>query len=265
MITALLRCFKEIEAGTPEEARREVNAMSEHYKRFPSLWGRLHLSLLQYYIDKGVLDTASSIAEDVLKFYAKEEGMVAAAQIAQGHIYLHRGQKEKAKELFDLCITAHLNVDGIWGAWMALADIYKYDFHFNDALTIYQKIRRESQPATYLKWMAAIEAADLIGRKSRDQRDSLLRIVISEPHPFPVPRLIARFYLGDVRENDFKGKWETFFPGDETYLFYLARKAAMNKEQVIAGLFLNELKRSLPKHRWDYFRVLKIINNLENW
>ncbi|MBN1576617.1 MAG: protein kinase [Chitinispirillaceae bacterium] len=265
MINALLRSHKAMVRGAPDEAHREIAAMSDHYKRFPSVWGRLHLDLLQFYIDKGVLDTAFSIAENVIKIYAKDESVVAAAQIAQGHIYLHRGQKEKAKEMFDLCITAHLNLDGIWEAWMALADIYNYDFRFRDALTIYQKIHRESPSGAILNWMAAIEAADCIGRKNIRQRDSLLQTVITGAHPFPLPRLIARYYLGIIRETEFKGQWEKFFPGDRGYLFYLARKAAVNKEQVIAGIYLNELKRSLPKQRWDYFRAIKIINNLENW
>ncbi len=265
ILTALLRCSKKIETGALKEAYREITAMTDYYKKFPSIWGKLHLNLLQKYIEKGSLDTACSIAEDVIRLYAKEEGIVAAAKIAQGNINLHRGLKDKAKELFDLCITAHLNAEGIWEAWMALADIYKYDFQFNDALTIYRKIRRECQPGSIFKWMASIEAADLMGRKNVRQRDSLLSTVVSEPHPFPVPRLIARFYLGEIRENEFKEKWDRFFPKDRTYLFYLARKAAINKEQIIAGLFLNELKRSLPKQRWDYFKAMKIINNLENW
>ncbi|MBN1308149.1 MAG: tetratricopeptide repeat protein, partial [Chitinispirillaceae bacterium] len=265
MTSALLRSHKAMMAGAPDEALRTIAAMSEHYKRFPRVWGRLHLELVRFYIDKGILDTAFSIAENIMKIYAKDEGVVAAAQIAQGHIYLHRGRKEKAKDMFDLCITAHLNVDGIWEAWMSLADIYNYDFRFKDALTIYQKIHRESPPEAFLNWMAAIEAADCVGRKNLRQRDSLLQTIADGAHPFPLPRLIARFYLGVIPETDFKEKWEKAFPGDRGYLFYLARKAAINKEQVVARIYLNELKRSLPKHRWDYFRAIKIINNLENW
>jgi hypothetical protein len=77
--------------------------------------------------------------------------------------------------------------------------------------------------------------------------------------------MIARYYLGMIRENEFKERWEQFFPGDYSYLIYLARKASSNSEDVVAGLYLNNLKKKLPKRRWNYFRVLKILNNLENW
>jgi tetratricopeptide (TPR) repeat protein len=249
----------------PSAARREISILSDYYNLFPEKWGRLHLSLLYHYLDNGSLDTALSVSEEMMSVYKKKEYFVAAAQTAQGHIYLHRGKKEKANELFDRCITAHLNTDGVWEAWMALADIYKYDFRYNDALTIYQKIFRESTPSIAVHWMAAVEAADLIGREDAPRRDSLLGVVISEPHPFPVPRMIARLYLGILPENRFKELWERFFPGDRSYLIYLARKAMINKEQIVAGLYLNDFKRQLVKRHWDYFKTLKILHNLENW
>ncbi|MBN1758473.1 MAG: protein kinase [Chitinispirillaceae bacterium] len=263
--TALLRSYNAIDTGNPGFAFREINAMSDFYKRYPQLWGRLQLALADYYIDHLDLDSAFAVTKELLRFYTRDEETTAAAQIVQGTIYLHRGQKEKAKELFDLCITAHINVNHVWEGWMALADIYKYDFKYRDALTIYQKIHRESPPSTELNWMAAVEAADLIGRQNVVQRDSILRSVITGHHPFPVPRLIARFYVDSLRENEFKERWERFFPGDRSYLFYFARKAIMNNEQVVAGIYLNDLRRKLTKQRWDYFKVIKIINNIENW
>jgi len=265
MTITLLRSYKAMLSGHPDLAHREVDALVEYYRKFPTMWGKLHCDLMQNYIDRGVLDTAASIAEDIMKDYAKDERFVAAAKMANGTILLHRGQKEKAKEAFDLCIAAHLNAEGIWDAWMALADIYRYDFKFKDALTIYQKVRRECPPSSAVAWMAAVEAADLIGRDNPQQRDSLLQTVVSADHPFPLPRLIANLYLDSLREIGFKDRWELLYPGDKTYLYYLARKAAMKNEQVVASIYLNELKRSLPKQRWLYFKVLKIINNVANW
>ena len=263
--TALLRCYDAIETDNPGRAFRETGTMADLYKRYPQYWGRLQLALADYYIDHLKLDSAYAVTEDLLRLYTRDEETTAAAQIEQGIIYLHRGQKEKAKEMFDLCITAHLNVNRVWEGWMGLADIYKYDFKYRDALTIYQKVHRESPPSTELNWMAAVEAADLTGRTNPVVRDSLLQVVITAHHPFPLPRMIAGFYLDSLRENEFKERWERFFPGNRAYLFYFARKAMMNKEQVVAGIYLNDLRRKLPKQRWDYFKVIKIINNLENW
>jgi serine/threonine protein kinase/tetratricopeptide (TPR) repeat protein len=265
MLSTLLRCSKSMDTGNLRDAFMEINTMSDIYRRYPYQWGKLHLKLLDNYIQRGELDTANRLVQDIRKIYGREESLNAAARIASGYIYLHRGQKEKAKEMFDLCITAHINVDGVWEAWMALADIYKYDNRFHDALTIYQKIHRESSRSLPLNWMAAIEAADLIGRERPAARDSLLRETAAANYPFPVPRMIANLYLGNLPEKEFKARWEMFYPGDDTYLMYLGRKAAINDEQVVAGIYVKELKRKLSKRRWDYFKTLKIVNNIENW
>lgn len=265
MTFALIRNHRFLRLGRPSTALHEISMLSDYYHLFPEKWGRLHLSLLYHYLNNFSLDTALSVSEEMMSRFKKEEYFVAAAQTAQGYIYLHKGKIEKANDLFDRCITAHLNTDGVWDAWMALADIYKYDFRYGDALTIYQKIFRESTPSIAVHWMAAVEAADLIGRKNGLGRDSLLNVVVSGPHPFPVPRMIARLYLGEMPENRFKEKWERFFPDDRSYLICLARKAMIHKEQIVAGLYLNDLKRKLPRRHWNYFRTVKILNNLENW
>lgn len=265
MTSALVRSYLSIEQGNPQEAKREILTMMEQYKRYPHRWGKLYLSLLNYYIDKGELDSGFVIAENISSEYEKDESIDVAAQIAEGTIYLHRGQVEKAKELFDRCITAHINIDGVWGAWMRLAEIYAYNFKYRDALTIYTKVHRESAPATDVCWMAAVAAAELYDAKNAALRDSLLRAVVSESHPFPVPRLIARYYLDQIRDSEFKEQWEQLFPDDRSYLLIFARKAVFNNEKVVAALYLNDLKRNLPVQRWNYFRVLKIRANLDRW
>jgi len=265
MTITLLRSYQAMCNSAPGDAHREIDALVEYYKRYSNIWGRLHCELMNDYIDRGVLDTAQTVADDIMKHYARNERYVAAAKIAKGTILLHRGQKDRAREEFDLCIAAHLNADGIWDAWMALADIYRYDFKFKDAITIYQKISRECPPSAMVSWMAAVEAADLIGREDPVLRDSMLNVVATAEHPFPLPRLIANLYLDTLREIGFKERWEVLYPGDRTYLYYLARKAALKDEQIVATIYLNELKRSLPKQRWIYFKVIKILNNIENW
>jgi serine/threonine protein kinase/tetratricopeptide (TPR) repeat protein len=265
MTITLLRSYNAMESGRPDLADREINALAEYYKKYPYIWGNFHLALLQDYIDRGALDTADEIANDIIKIYAKDERLLVAAITAQGTILLHRGLKEKAKAAFDLCIAGHLNAEGIWDVWMALAEIYKYDSKSQDALAIYQKIHRECPPSVMVNWMAAIEVADIMGKDNAAYRDSLLNYVATGSHPFPLPRLIANLYLDTLREMGFKERWEALYPGDRTYLYYLARKAAMKNESVVATIYLNELKRNLSKQRWLYFRVLKVLNNVDNW
>lgn len=265
MTMTLLRSYRAIQEGSPEIAHREINALIDYYKKYPHLWGRLHLSLLQNYISRGVYDTAYSVAEEIIAHYPKKGRYVVAAKIAQGTILLHRGQKENAKDIFDACIAAHLNDEGIWDAWLSLADIYRSDFKYHDAQTLFLKVYRESPPSTMAHWLAAVDAADCIGQEDIVRRDSLLSLVAAPEHPFPLPRLIAQLYLDTLREIGFKERWEQLYPGDRTYLYFLARKAAMRKEHVVAAIYLNELKRALPKQRWMYFKVVRILGNVENW
>ena len=265
MTTMLLSVHKTMESGDLGAAYREIVNMSEHYKRYPYQWGRLHLELLKTYMKSGKFDTAMTVSNDIMEHYSRDDDFAAAAKIAQGMIYLHRGRKENAVELFDRSITAHINSGNVWEAWMALADIYRYDFRYRDAVTIYRKIHREAPPASIYHWLSVVDAADLKGQQEILIRDSLLQTVIMGEHPFPLPRLVARFYLDSIRESDFREQWSKIAPDDRSYLFYLARKAIMNNEHIVAAIYLNDLRRNIPRLRWEYFKATRMLNNKNNW
>jgi hypothetical protein len=113
--------------------------------------------------------------------------------------------------------------------------------------------------------MSIVKAGELLMKDSVQQSAALFAEATSDSQPYPIPRLIAQFYKGSISESSFKTLWQQFFPEDNMYLYYYARKANISNEQIVARLYLNELKRKTSKRTWLYFKVLKITNNIERW
>lgn len=265
MTSTILRSHSFLKQNRPNLLYAEIKTLMDQYIRYPESWGKLYLSLLDYYLDKSKPDSAIIIAEDIINIHSTDIDIAVAAKTALGRAYLDKGKKSKAREIFDQCITAHLNSEGVWNAWMELAGIYEYDFQYKDAITIYQKVFRECSKSSPIPWMAAIKTGELIYRDSSHKSDSLFDFVAKADHPFPIPRLIAKFYIGQISESTFKTEWNRFYPDNRFYLYHFARKAIFKDELVVATLYLKDLRNNLSSRSWTYFRVFKILNNLNRW
>ncbi|MDO5577049.1 MAG: tetratricopeptide repeat protein, partial [Fibrobacter sp.] len=230
---------------------------------YPEQWGKLYLNLTDYYLKNFMPDSAINIAEKTLEINSTD--ITVKAKIDLGQAYLDKGKTNEAREIFDQCITAYLNSPMVWNGWMKLAGIYEYDFQYKDAVTIYQKVFRECSQSSQIPWIAAIKIGEILYRDSSQYGDSLFSLVVSGEHPFPGPRLIAQFYLGQITESTFKTEWNRLFPDSRLYLYYFARKAVFKDESVVATLYLKEFRNNLSKKSWDYFRTIKILNNLNRW
>ncbi|HEX2957550.1 MAG TPA: protein kinase [Chitinispirillaceae bacterium] len=265
MLSALERSVTHINSERPDLAEREIVALIDQYKRFPYRWGKLYIKLLRYHIGKEHYDEARKIVFNITNKHDMDISTVVAARTALAETYLHQGKTEQAKELLDQLVTGYSSVPDVWDAWFELAEIYEYDFLYKDALTLYRKIGRECPKSSPICWFSQIKMSELLMKDSTDQSNAMLAEVESDTHPFPIPHLIASFYKGKIAESVFKTKWQQFFPGDNMYLYYFARKASFSNEQVVAKLYLNELKRNTSKKTWRYFQVLKILNNFDRW
>lgn len=263
MTSTVLRCSALLDKNEPELFHSAIDVLAEQYKRYPELWGKLYLDLIDYYLNSFMPDSAISITEKILGINSTD--IAVKAKIALGQAYLDKGKTNEALEVFDQCITAYLNSPMVWNGWMKLAGIYEYDFQYKDAVTIYQKIFRECSRSSQIPWIAAIKIGEILYRDSSQYGDSLFSLVVSGEHPFPGPRLIAQFYLGQITESTFKTEWNRLFPGSRLYLYYFARKAVFRDESVVATLYLKEFRNNLSKKSWDYFRTIKILNNLNRW
>jgi hypothetical protein len=59
--------------------------------------------------------------------------------------------------------------------------------------------------------------------------------------------------------------WNGLFRNDYFYLYYFARKAKINKEEIVARIYLDDLKKNVSQESWEYLLACKVYNNLAKW
>lgn len=265
MVFAINRIDSCIKLSELDLAEKEIGTFVNQYSRYGDIWGRLSLLVMEKYIQQESLDSAIAVVERVLALQDKNSGMFTSAKTALAKIYLSIGRKERANDLFNQSITGHLSSEGVWESWMGLAGIYEYDFSYPEATTIYNKIYGECPKTLPVEWMAAVKLGELAAADTSSNKVKYFEEVAKGMHPFPLPRLIARFYLGQINESQFRTSWNTLFPGDYLYLYYFARKAMFKKETVVARIYLEDLKNNVSQMSWDYYLACKVYNNLAKW
>jgi serine/threonine protein kinase/tetratricopeptide (TPR) repeat protein len=265
MASAMIQTASYIATGELGLAESKINLFAGNYPRYNDLWGRLSMMVLENYVRATLLDSAAAIAQRVIAVQDKNSEIFTHAKTALGKVYLDKGRKDRASDLFNQCITAHLSSEWVWESWMGLASIYEYDFQYSEAATIYQKIYRECPATLRVHWMAALKLGELASRDSAQNYAHYFEAVARGEHPFPLPRLIARFYLGEVNESQFKTVWNLLCPDDFQYLCYCARKAMLKKEEVVARIYLQDLIRNIPSESWNYIMASRAMNNLKKW
>jgi tetratricopeptide (TPR) repeat protein len=265
MASAMARIASYIETAKLDFAEREIDLFTGHYDRYGDLWGRLSMMVIERYVKAALLDSAAAIAQRIIALQDKNSEIYIKAKTALARIFLDKGRKDRANDLFNQCITAHLSSEGVWESWMGLANIYEYEFQYPDAAVIYQKVFRECPATLRVHWMAALKLGELASRDSTRNFEKYFETVVQAGHPFPLPRLIARFYLGEADESQFKAAWNRFYHDDFQYLYYCARKAMFRNEEVVARIYLQELIQNLPSESWNFIMASRAMNNLKKW
>jgi serine/threonine protein kinase/tetratricopeptide (TPR) repeat protein len=265
MIYEMTRIAAYIKTLQLDLAEKEISLFSGQYSRYGGLWGQLSLLIMSEYVKTGLLDSAAATGERILVSQEKNNDLFTSAKTGLAEIYLAKGRKDRASDLFNQCITAHGSSEGVWESWLGLAGIYEFDFQYPEATTIYQKIYRECPKTFPAHWMAAVKLGELASRDSAQNNQKYFETVARGAHPYPQPRLIARFYLGEVNESQFKADWNRLYPDDYSYLYYFARKAMFKKEEVVARIYLQDLKQNVPQESWSYLVASKVIFNLKKW
>jgi tetratricopeptide (TPR) repeat protein len=265
MAFVMVRIASGIAASRLDAAEREISLLSGHYARYGDLWGRLSMMVIERYFGEGLFDSAAAVAQRIITRQERSSAAYTNAKAALGRIYLDKGRKDRAADLLNQCIAAHLSSESIWEAWMGLASIYEYDFQYREAATIYQKIYRECPAMFRARWMAAIRLGELASRDSVQHYSSYFEAVVEGEHPFPLPRLIAKFYLGEVNESQFKTAWDLYCSDDFMYLYYCARRAMFGQEEVVARIYLQDCIDNLPPESWNYIMANRAMNNMKKW
>jgi serine/threonine protein kinase len=225
--------------------------------------GELHLQVMDDFYTQGMVDKSAATAQRIAALYQKQPPIQARAMVGIAKTHLSRRNKQAAIEVLNRCIATHVLTAGVWDAWMVLGTIYEYDKNYPDALTIYRKISRECPEQLQQCWLARIREGELEKRSSTQAAPSTaFEDVVNATHPFPLPRLIARYYLGSVAENQFMDRWTLLQPQDRSFLELFARKALMDKEPVVANIYLQEYHHGLNQDSWEAMQIYRLINDL---
>jgi serine/threonine protein kinase/tetratricopeptide (TPR) repeat protein len=260
MSKALVECQSLLDSSMLDSTEKEIRNYIHQYGRYKQLWGRLHLDLTRKYLDKRNFEKAEFLINEIMVSYINVAEIIAEARNLLGKIYLEKGNHSKAKEQFDQCVIAFPGTDAFWEGWFELAGIYEYEGSYKDAITIYRKISNECPPNSPVPLMAAIRRAELIYNDSSETSLFLLHKVVSDPHPFPLPRLIASFYVGRIDSKVFLSRWNALRPGDSFYNYHLARKAIFTGNLRAAKQHLTDLKKNSITGSWQYLTAAKMLS-----
>ena len=175
-----------------------------------------------------------------------------------------RNRKAEAVDVLNQCIAPHVVSEGVWDAWMLLGEAYQIDQNFADAMTIYTKVFRECPHTLPQAWMARITLGEIAPlANATESADSIFVDVARSGHPFPLPRLIARFYAGNVSEAQFLAQWQRLRPGDNFYLFYCAQRALLHREKVVANVYVQKLVQSVQPETWDRLLAGSLLHTID--
>ncbi|MDR0306206.1 MAG: protein kinase [Chitinispirillales bacterium] len=266
MSSKIINCVQKIDAGDLRGAQADIKKYAALYPKFSAKWGSLHLRLLAILAQQGDVEQALTLSNEISAIYRQNSEIPARAKTLMGKAYLNAGQVSKASEMFNQSIHTFNTSDNIWEAWFKLAQIYEYDFDYNHALSLYLKIWKECPPTSEIFWMAALKCAEYnINDETPAAVVPLLHEIVNGDHPFPLPRLIANYYLDRVDEKAFRKSYSFLYPADPWHQYYTARKQLLQGNREQALITLGSLRRQLPQNSWRTLQVLKIQRTPQGW
>ncbi len=260
MSKALVRCQFLIDNKMLDSAEHQIREFLHRYGRFKHHWGKLHLDLVRKNMEIRNFDKAQFLIQEIMVSYSNVADIISEARNVLGEIFLEKGNYSKAKEQFDQCVIAFPGTDAFWKAWFELAGIYQYEGSLKDAITIYKKISHECPPNSPLPLMSIIRLGELIYSDSSEASLALFHEISDNPHPFPLPRLIASFYTGKIDSKTFLTMWNKLQPDDPSYRYYLARKALFIGDLRTAKNYLLDLKKKSAIGSWRYLKTTKLMS-----
>jgi len=255
----LIHCGEQIEAGDIDGALENIKNYGALYPKFSKHWGNLHLQILDIQAKLGNVEAARLTSNEITALYPQNSEILTRSKTLLGKAHLNAGKTKDAAEIFNQIIHTNTTTDNIWEAWFNLAEIYEYDFNYQNALSIYQKIYRESPATSEVHWMAALKCAE------HSTANSILHEIINGAHPFPLPRLIANYYLGRISEDKFRSDYLFLYPQDPWHRYYTARNQMRYGQRNLAVQTLNRVRREIPQNSWRAFQILKILRSPEGW
>ena len=260
----VLRIVSYLGSNDAASAIRKMKMMVENLSVSSRTCGKAYLMIMDYYLANGYLDKAKDIGETIMNVYKNDPDVLLMGRVMMSRIYLAKGDKSLATDLLNQCIASYVPSEAAWQAWMELAEIYEYDADNADAFTIYRKIFDDCPKYLIFPWMARIKMGEFASRVHFEEKpESIFDNIITSPHPFAFPRLIARFYKDGITKEEFKKAWLSFYSNSKEYLNYYAKKALINNKPEQAEIFLEEFKEDLAPNSWAALQVNKALSLLQ--
>jgi len=263
MLRKLILCNQKIKNGHLDSAQHYIKTHTPLYYNFSAQWGNIYLQILNIQAMQGDVEQALATSKEISALYSHNSEIMARAKTILGKAYLNAGQTDKAAGMFNHTPGQPNNT---WETWSLLAEIYDFDMDYQNARSLYLKIRNESPPISEIFWMAMLKCAEYnVNNTTPLAGTPLLQTIAKSNHPFVLPRLIANYYLNKIDEKTFRENYTSIYPGDSWHLYYTARKQFLNGNKDEALLTLTTLQRELPENSWRTFKVLKILQNFNEW
>ena len=261
------RALKSLTLNDPAAAGRTLETLARNYPGAPpKAGGRAYLLLMEYYLERGALEQATSVGDTIIKYYQSDSDVLLRAKVSLSRMHLANGNKLQAIDLLNQCISAYIPSEGTWKAWMEFAEIYEFDLNFNDAFTIYKKIFSDAPKYLVTSWMARVRMGEIADRAASEERpEKIFDDVILSPHPFLLPRQIAQFYKGDLSKEEFQTWWRSMYPGTRAFLYYFAKKAIIDNDRRQACRYLELFKENLAPNTWNALQVNKTLSQLQKY
>jgi len=268
MASALTQCASLIDSGYVDEALDNIRENVPLYPKYAHLYGAQHLRILGKFAKNGNVDLTAKSANEVYTLYAATSDIAALAKTSMAEAYLNAGQTASATDIYNQSIHTPNMSDHAWRSWYALAELYEYDFNYEHAQSLYSKIWKESPATSIIHWMAALRCAEYqAGDSNRIVLDKvpLMHEIINGDHPFPLPRLIASYYVDKITEIEFMNKWESLDQTDSWCLYYIAKKLLLQGNRDEAISVIKVLERQYPILSWETYKIVKILRNEDRW
>ena len=256
-------CYNLFALGELDSAESLIEYVAKKYPEFSSLFGNVHVKILEDYIINGKWMEAKQTIKKIEKLYIKNEEVLFVAKIliAKGH--LGRREKNKAIDVLNQCLASVQASVSVWNAWMILGEVYEYDHNFRDAFMIYQKVFNECSKNLPASWMARVRMGELAHQsQSNENLETIFRYVIDEPHVFAEPRLVAQFYTDEIKLEDFIKQWLLINTQSSFYFYHLSQKAIIDEDTQSAYRYLTILKKLSPPLSWEFVRASRMIDDL---
>jgi len=262
---ASVTLFDHVAANRFESAKQQFLIISERYKKDYLKNAQLFEILASYYFKALSNDSVLALTSEINDKHKGIGVCALTSKYLSSLAYLNKGKKDTAKLILDQLITGNALPDRSSEILYTMGQITEYDFTYREASMLYRRLYQEASRSNEFTWMAAISQALLICKDSAEAANTLFSSIQQSDHIFPIPRLIAAYFQDIVSDSVFYQRWNQLSPDNPWYLYYQARKhyCANEKEQSIQ--LLNKLLGRLSKKEWGYFRIFKILTNMDRW